>query len=34
VKRLKKFEAGHVPRAVSDLTLEKMILVEAVKGNF
>ena len=36
VKRLKELEAENVRlrRAVSDLTLDKMILAEAAKGNF
>ena len=36
VKRLKELEAenARLRRAVSDLTLEKMILAEAAKGNF
>lgn len=36
VKRLKELEAenARLRRAVSDLTLDKMILVEAAKGNF
>jgi len=36
VKRLKDLEAENVRlrRAVSDLTLDKMILAEAAKGNF
>ncbi len=36
VKRLKELEAenGRLRRAVSDLTLEKLILKEAASGNF
>ena len=36
VKRLKELEAENVRlrRAVSDLTLDKVILAEAAKGNF
>ena len=36
VKRLKELEAenARLQRAVSDLTLDKMILAEAAKGNF
>ena len=36
VKRLKDIEAenARLRRAVSDLTLDKMILAEAAKGNF
>ena len=36
VKRLKELEAenGRLRRAVSDLTLEKLILKEAAAGNF
>ncbi len=36
VKRLKELEAENtrLRRAVSDLTLDEMILVEAAKGNF
>ncbi len=36
VKRLKELEAenARLRRAVSDLTLAKMILAEAAKGNF
>ncbi len=36
VKRLKELEAenARLRRAVSDLTLDKMVLVEAAKGNF
>jgi len=36
VKRLKELEAENtrLRRAVSDLTLDKMILAEAAKGNF
>lgn len=34
VKRLKDLEAENTRRAVSDLTLDKMILAEAAKGNF
>lgn len=36
VKRLKNLEAenARLQRAVSDLTLDKMIIVEAAKGNF
>ena len=36
VKRLKDLEAenARLRRAVSDLTLDKMILVEAAKGNY
>ena len=36
VKRLKELEAenARLQRAVSDLTLDKMILKEAAKGNF
>ncbi len=36
VKRMKELEAGNarLRRAVSDLTLDKMILAEAAKGNF
>jgi putative transposase len=36
VKRMKELEAenGRLRRAVSDLTLDKMILTEATKGNF
>ena len=36
VKRLKELEAenGRLRRAVSDLTLDKMILAEAARGNF
>jgi putative transposase len=36
VKRLKELEAenGRLRRAVSDLTLDKLILTEAAKGNF
>ena len=36
VKRMKELEAenGRLRRAVSDLTLDKMILAEAAKGNF
>lgn len=35
-KRLKELEKEnqHLPRAVSDLTLDKLILTEAAKGNF
>jgi len=35
VKRLKDFETENAPlrRAVSDLTLDKMILAEAARGN-
>ena len=36
VKRLKELETenSRLRRAVSDLTLDKLILVEAAKGNF
>ena len=36
VKRLKQLETenGRLRRAVSDLTLDKLILAEAAKGNF
>ena len=36
VKRLKELETenGRLRRAVSDLTLDKLILAEAAKGNF
>jgi len=36
VKRLKELEMenGRLRRAVSDLTLDKLILAEAAKGNF
>ena len=36
VKRMKELEAenAQLRRAVSDLTLDKMILAEAAKGNF
>ena len=36
VKRMKELEAenARLRRAVSDLTLDKMILTEATKGNF
>ena len=36
VKRLKELETEntHLRRAVSDLTLDKLILAEAAKGNF
>jgi transposase-like protein len=36
VKRLKELEAenAHLRRAVSDLTLDKLILKEAARGNF
>ena len=36
VKRLKELETenAHLRRAVSDLTLDKMILAEAARGNF
>jgi transposase-like protein len=36
VKRLKELETEHarLRRAVSDLTLDKMILAEAARGNF
>jgi putative transposase len=36
VKRLKELEAenARLRKAVSDLTLDKMILAEAVRGNF
>ena len=36
VRRLKELEAENVRlrRAISDLTLDKMILAEAVRGNF
>lgn len=36
VKRLKELETenARLPRAVSDLTLDKLILAEAAKGNF
>jgi putative transposase len=36
VKRMKDFEAenARLRRAVSDLTLDKMILAEAARGNF
>ena len=36
VKRLKELETenGRLRRAVSDLTLEKLILTEAARGNF
>jgi putative transposase len=36
VKRMKELEAenARLRRAVSDLTLDKMILTEAAKGNF
>jgi hypothetical protein len=36
VNRLKELEAENAPlrRAVSDLTLDKMILAEAARGNF
>jgi putative transposase len=36
IKRLKELEAenARLRRAVSDLTLDKMILAEAAKGNF
>jgi putative transposase len=36
IKRLKELETenGRLRRAVSDLTLDKLILAEAAKGNF
>jgi hypothetical protein len=34
VKRLKELEAAQLRRAVSDLTLEKLILIEAASGTF
>jgi hypothetical protein len=36
LKRLKELEKenGRLRRAVSDLTLDKMILTEAARGNF
>ncbi len=36
LKRLKEFEKenGRLRRAVSDLTLDKLILAEAARGNF
>ena len=36
VKRLKELEAenGRLRRAISDLTLDKLILQEAARGNF
>jgi hypothetical protein len=36
VKRLKEVEAGNarLRRAVADLTLDKVILTEAARGNF
>ena len=36
IKRMKELEAenARLRRAVSDLTLDKMILAEAAKGNF
>jgi len=36
IKRLKELETenGRLRRAVSDLTLDKLILTEAAKGNF
>jgi putative transposase len=36
IKRLKdlELENGRLRRAVSDLTLDKLILTEAAKGNF
>ena len=36
IKRLKELEAenAHLRRAVSDLTLDKVILQEAARGNF
>ena len=36
VKRLKELETenGRLRRAISDLTLDKLILTEAAKGNF
>ncbi len=34
VKRMKELENARLRRAVSDLTLEKLILKEAASGNF
>ena len=34
VKRLKALENARLRRAVSDLTLDKLILTEAARGNF
>ena len=34
VKRLKELENARLRRAVSDLTLDKLILTEAARGNF
>jgi len=34
VKRLKETENARLRRAVSDLTLDKLILAEAARGNF
>ncbi len=34
VKRLKELEDERLRKAVSDLTLEKLILTEAARGNF
>jgi hypothetical protein len=34
VKRLKEFENERLRKAVLDLTLEKLILREAARGNF
>ncbi len=34
VKRLKEFENERLRKAVSNLTLEKLILREAARGNF
>ena len=33
-RRLKEHENGRLKRAVADLTLDKLILEEAAKGNF
>ena len=33
-KRLKEREHGRLRKAVADLTLDKLILAEAAKGNF
>jgi putative transposase len=34
VKRLKELENSRLRKAVSDLTLDKLILQEAARGNF
>jgi len=34
VKRLKELENTRLRRTVSDLTLDKLILTEATRGNF